>query len=61
MFTLSSNRLSIVPATRNDLSLILALIKELAVYERLAHEVIATEMDCLSYDSRAARSAGVTV
>ncbi|MBF8294512.1 MAG: family N-acetyltransferase [Bacteroidetes bacterium] len=43
MSTLSSNRLSIVPATRNDLSLILALIKELAEYERLAHEVIATE------------------
>jgi GNAT superfamily N-acetyltransferase len=43
MSTLSSNRLSIVPATRNDLSLILALIKELAEYERLAHEVVATE------------------
>ncbi|MDP2885893.1 MAG: GNAT family N-acetyltransferase [Ignavibacteria bacterium] len=43
MSTLSSNRLSIVPATRNDLSLILELIKELAEYERLAHEVIATE------------------
>ena len=43
MSTLSTNRLSIVPATRNDLSLILALIKELAEYERLAHEVVATE------------------
>ena len=43
MSTLSGNRLSIVPATRNDLSLILALIKELAEYERLAHEVVATE------------------
>ena len=43
MSTLSANPLSIVPATRNDLSLILALIKELAEYERLAHEVVATE------------------
>ena len=43
MSTLSGNRLSIVPATRNDLSLILALIKELAEYEQLAHEVVATE------------------
>ena len=43
MSTLSANRLSIVPATRNDLSLILALIKELAEYEQLAHEVVATE------------------
>ena len=43
MSTLSSNRLSIVPATSNDLPLILALIKELAEYERLAHEVVATE------------------
>ena len=43
MSTLSTNRLSIVPATRNDLSLILALIKELAEYERLADEVVATE------------------
>jgi len=43
MSTLSTNRLSIVPATRNDLLLILALIKELAEYERLADEVVATE------------------
>lgn len=47
MSTLSSNRLRIVPATRNDLSLILGLIKELAEYERLAHDVVATE-DVLS-------------
>ena len=36
-------KLRIVPATPNDVSLILALIKELAEYERLAHEVVATE------------------
>jgi GNAT superfamily N-acetyltransferase len=37
------NRLRIIPATKNDIPLILALIKELAEYERLAHEVEATE------------------
>lgn len=31
------------PATRDDLPLILALIRELAEYEKLAHEVVATE------------------
>lgn len=36
-------KLSIRSATRADVSLILALIKELAEYERLTHEVIATE------------------
>ena len=35
--------LSIRPATRVDVPLILALIKELAEYERLSHEVSATE------------------
>lgn len=39
--------LRIVPATRNDIPLILALIRELAEYERLSHEVDATE-DLLS-------------
>src|SRR5215468_1167849 len=33
----------IKPATEGDLSLILSFIKKLAVYERLAHEVTATE------------------
>ena len=37
------NRLSIRQATRDDLPLILMFIKELAEYERLAHEVEATE------------------
>lgn len=37
------DRLRIVPATRTEVPLILALIKELADYERLAHEVVATE------------------
>ena len=31
------------PATREDLPTILALIKELAEYERLAHEVVVTQ------------------
>jgi N-acetylglutamate synthase-like GNAT family acetyltransferase len=30
-------------ATEDDVPLILALIKELAEYERLSHEVVATE------------------
>ncbi len=33
------------PATENDVSTIYSLIKELAEYERLSHEVIATEDD----------------
>ena len=36
-------RLSIKLATKDDLPLILAFIKELAEYERLANEVVATE------------------
>jgi GNAT superfamily N-acetyltransferase len=36
-------RLRISKATRADVSLILALIKELAEYEKLPHEVVATE------------------
>jgi GNAT superfamily N-acetyltransferase len=43
MATIPEDRLRIVPATRSDVPLILALIKELAEYERLAHEVVATE------------------
>ena len=38
-----SSRLTITPAIRSDVPLILELIKELAVYEKLAHEVVATE------------------
>jgi GNAT superfamily N-acetyltransferase len=38
-----NQHLRIVPASRNDLPLILSLIKELAEYERLANEVVATE------------------
>jgi GNAT superfamily N-acetyltransferase len=33
----------IAPATPNDVPLILQLIKELAEYEKLSHEVVATE------------------
>ena len=32
-------------ATPNDISLILAFIRELAAYEKLAHELVATERD----------------
>jgi GNAT superfamily N-acetyltransferase len=36
-------RLTIRPATEDDIPLILTLIRELAEYERLSHEVSATE------------------
>lgn len=39
----STSRLQIASATPNDVPLILAFIKELAVYEKLEHEVVATE------------------
>jgi GNAT superfamily N-acetyltransferase len=35
--------LRIVPATKADVPVILSLIKELAEYERLSHEVVATK------------------
>ncbi|ORX56154.1 acyl-CoA N-acyltransferase [Hesseltinella vesiculosa] len=35
--------IDIVPATRDDTPLILQFIKKLAEYEKLAHEVVATE------------------
>ena len=38
-----TNRLRIASATVDDVPLILGFIKELAEYERLAHEVVATE------------------
>lgn len=38
-----SNDVRIEPATVRDVPLILRLIKALAEYERLAHEVVATE------------------
>ncbi len=37
------NQFKIRFATTNDIPLILAFIKELAEYEKLAHEVVATE------------------
>jgi GNAT superfamily N-acetyltransferase len=37
--------LSIRPATKADVPLILAFIRELAEYERLPHEVVATEAE----------------
>lgn len=43
MSTPLKNHLRITPATKSDLPLILGFIKELAEYERLAEEVVATE------------------
>jgi GNAT superfamily N-acetyltransferase len=40
-----SGEITIRPATRSDLPRILAFIRELAVYERLEHEVVASEAD----------------
>ncbi len=39
----SKNKLSIREANENDVSLILSLITELAVYEKMLNEVVATE------------------
>ncbi|MBA4251943.1 MAG: GNAT family N-acetyltransferase [Chlorobiaceae bacterium] len=38
-----NNELKIVRATKNDIPLILSFIKKIAEYEKLSHEVIATE------------------
>jgi GNAT superfamily N-acetyltransferase len=40
-----ASRFTIRPAIENDVPVILALIKELAEYEKLSHEVSATEND----------------
>ena len=40
---MSTGRFRIEPATERDLSLILRFIKELAAYEKMVHEVTATE------------------
>ena len=40
---MTSPRISVRAATRADVPLILSLIKELAEYERLSHEVVADE------------------
>ena len=42
---LDVGNIRIVPARENDVPVILGLIRELAAYERLAHEVVATEAD----------------
>ena len=39
----SASDIRIVRATEHDVSLVLVFIRELAEYERLAHEVVATE------------------
>jgi tRNA U34 5-methylaminomethyl-2-thiouridine-forming methyltransferase MnmC len=38
-----TNTFTLKPATPNDVPLILSFIKELAEYEKLLHEVVATE------------------
>jgi len=43
MRSLESNELKIRPATERDIKIILSFIKGLADYERLSHEVLATE------------------
>jgi len=40
-----SNRLQIAAATRDDIPEILAMIRELAIYERLEHLCVSTEAD----------------
>ena len=40
-----SQPVRIRPATPEDVSLVLAFIRELAIYERLEHQVVATEAD----------------
>lgn len=40
-----TNRIDIRPANVNDVPLILSFIRELAIYEKAGHEVVATEAD----------------
>jgi len=42
-------QLEVRGATREDVSLVLALIRELAEYEKLSHEVVATEDSLLEW------------
>jgi GNAT superfamily N-acetyltransferase len=42
---MTTTRISIRPATPADVTLILTFIRELAAYEKLAHEVVAREED----------------
>ena len=55
----SAGELVIRRANRNDVSLILSLIKELAHYEHLAHEITATEaqLEASLFGSKAAAQA----
>ncbi len=43
MNSMNDAKIEIKPATEADVPLILSLIKDLAVYEKLSHEVVATE------------------
>ena len=42
---MNDTKIDIKPATPSDVPLILSLIKDLAAYERLSHEVVATESE----------------
>jgi GNAT superfamily N-acetyltransferase len=42
---MTTTRISVRPATPADVTLILTFIRELAAYEKLAHEVVAREED----------------
>ena len=43
MNSMHDTKIEIKPATAADVPLILSLIKDLAAYEKLSHEVVATE------------------
>ena len=43
MNSMNDTKIEIKPATAADVPLILSLIKDLAAYEKLSHEVVATE------------------
>ena len=44
----AARTISIRPATGSDVAQVLAFIRELAVYERLEHQVVATEADLVT-------------
>jgi len=49
MASVARELLSIRPASESDVSLILGFIKKLAEYEKLSHEVVATEATLRNY------------
>jgi GNAT superfamily N-acetyltransferase len=59
--TMTSTGLTINPATEADVPLILSFIKQLAEYERLAHEMVATESSLHEFLFGARRYAEVVI